>query len=58
MIQKLKWKFSAIMMATVTFLLAIIFITLHYTTKADYVQRSMDILHPTMLENHPGSMRE
>ena len=41
MIRKLRWKFSAIMMTIVAFLLAVIFITLYYTTKANYVQRSM-----------------
>ena len=40
------------------FLLAVIFITLYYTTKANYVQRSMGTLHSAMLENYPGSMRE
>ena len=58
MIRKLRWKFSAIMMTIVAFLLAVIFITLYYTTKANYVQRSMGTLHSAMLENYPGSMRE
>ena len=57
MIRKLRWKFSAIMMTIVAFLLAVIFITLYYTTKANYVQRSMGTLHSAMLENYPGSMR-
>ena len=35
MIRKLRWKFSAIMMTIVAFLLAVIFITLYYTTKAN-----------------------
>ena len=56
MIRKLRWKFSAIMMTIVAFLLAVIFITLYYTTKANYVQRSMGTLHSAMLENYPGSM--
>ena len=51
MIRKLRWKFSAIMMTIVAFLLAVIFITLYYTTKANYVQRSMGTLHSAMLEN-------
>lgn len=50
MIRKLRWKFSAIMMTIVAFLLAVIFITLYYTTKANYVQRSMGTLHSAMLE--------
>ena len=58
MIRKLRWKFSAIMMTIVAFLLAVIFITLYYTTKANYVQWSMGTLHSAMLENYPGSMRE
>lgn len=58
MIRKLRWKFSAIMMTIVAFLLAVIFITLYYTTKANYVQRSMGTLHSAMLENYPGSIRE
>lgn len=58
MIRKLRWKFSAIMMTIVAFLLAVIFITLYYTTKANYVQRSMGTLHSAMLENYPGSIWE
>ena len=45
-------------MTIVAFLLAVIFITLYYTTKANYVQRSMGTLHSAMLENYPGSIRE
>lgn len=58
MIRKLRWKFSAIMMTIVGLLLATIFTTLYYTTKANYVQRSMDTLHSAMMENYPVSMRE
>ena len=57
MIRKLRWKFSAIMMTIVGLLLATIFTTLYYTTKANYVQRSMDTLHSAMMENYPVSMR-
>ena len=42
------------MMTIVAFLLAVIFITLYYTTKANYVQRSMGTLHSAMLENYPA----
>mgnify|MGYP001753179531 CR=1 FL=1 len=49
MIRKLRWKFSAIMMTIVAFLLAVIFITLYYTTKANYVQRSMGTLHLSLI---------
>ena len=52
MIRKLRWKFSAIMMTIVAFLLAVIFITLYYTTKANYVQRSMG--HPAF--RHAGKL--
>lgn len=57
MIRKLRWKFSVIMMTIVTLLLAVIFITLYYTTKINYIQRSMDTLHSAMMENPPGSAR-
>ena len=50
MIRKLRWKFSAIMMIIVGLLLAVIFITLYCTTKANYVRRSMDTLHSAMME--------
>ena len=58
MIRKLRWKFSAIMMIIVGLLLAVIFITLYCTTKANYVRRSMDTLHSAMMEDYPASMRE
>ena len=52
MIRKLRWKFSAIMMIIVGLLLAVIFITLYCTTKANYVRRSMDTLHSAMMEDY------
>lgn len=55
MMRKLRWKFIAITMTIVTLLLTVIFVTLYYSTKAYYRQRSMNILKNAMRENIPGS---
>lgn len=55
MIKKLRWKFVTITMIIVTILLVSIFVTLYYSTKTGYRQRSMDALHTALKEDFPGN---
>lgn len=55
MIKKLRWKFVTITMSIVTILLVSIFVTLYYSTKTGYRQRSMDALHTAMKKDFPDN---
>lgn len=52
MIQKLRWKFIAIMMSITGILLSVILIALYYTAKMNYQQQSLDMLHAAIQEDH------
>ena len=57
MIRRLKWKFVAVMMTIVAFLLVIIFSILFYSTRSGYVRSSMDAMHG-ILANDEGFLRD
>lgn len=54
MIQKLRWKFVAIMMAIITIMLIIIFAGLLVSSRAQFVQLSLSRLHNVIREDSPG----
>ncbi len=56
MIRKLKWKFTAILMAITAILMAVILVTLYYSIQARFYQWSMGAIHEAMIADYDRQM--